>query len=242
MMKVNLPNALSRIRRKSTDWKEADVLNAFEEMLREDELIEDRLKASLSSEPTGEPNDVNLSQLDSSRIYHLGHIKQLATEYRLRFLDAHLFKGEIPQEAISNLKAIQRRQTEDLSHFKIMAPASLFEMSYQDRDPMLFVPVGNNLYYLVHKWGGDMSWFRKILVYPFRNVGTLIRTMLIIAFLFQMAIPTSVMNGSYEGPSFTLRVWMTLHTFIALAGITAMLGYPSLKNFNSVLWNSKYQD
>ncbi|NVK05034.1 MAG: hypothetical protein HWD92_09425 [Flavobacteriia bacterium] len=242
MMQVNLPTALKKIRRKSKDYREVDILEAYREMIAQDGQMEGELKSALSSVPSGEAPRLDASQLDEEHVFHLAHIKELATTYRLRFLDAHLFKGEIPDEALSKLKAVQRRQSKDLTHFKIMAPAELFKLSYQDKDPMLFVPIGKNLYYLVHQWGNDMSMWRKLLVYPFRNVGTLIRTMLIVAFVFQMAIPTSIMNGGFEGQSLTIRIWMTLHTFIALAGMIALFGYPSLKNFNSVLWNSKYSD
>ncbi|KAB2813711.1 hypothetical protein [Phaeocystidibacter luteus] len=242
MMRVNLPEALQRIRKKAVDYREDDVLAAFRSMLEEDSLMEINLENALQSPPNENHAKVDASQLDESRVFHLAHIKRLATAYRLRFLDAHLFKGEIPSEAISELKSIQRRQPEALNNFKIMAPASLFELSYQDKDPMLFMPLGNNLYYLVHQWGKDMNPLRKLIVYPFRNVGTLIKSMFVIAFLFQMAIPTNIMMDGLGDSEFAMRIWMTLHVFIALAGIVAMFGYPYVKNFNSVLWNSRYSD
>ncbi|NVK29049.1 MAG: hypothetical protein HWE14_13430 [Flavobacteriia bacterium] len=242
MMRVNLPEALQRIRRKAVDYREEDVLAAFRSMLEEDSIMEANLEHALQSPPSINQAEIDTSHLDESRVFHLAHIKKLATTYRLRFLDAHLFKGEIPAEAMSELKGIQRRQPEALNNFKIMAPASLFELSYQDKDPMLFMPLGNNLYYLVHQWGKDMNPLRKLLVYPFRNVGTLIKSMLVIAFLFQMAIPTNIMMDGLGDSEFAMRIWMTLHVFIALAGIVAMFGYPYVKNFNSVLWNSRYSD
>ena len=45
---------------------------------------------------------------------------------------------------------------------KMMAPSKLFELENYD-DPLMFVNLGNNYYYLIHKWGNDMSFFRKIL-------------------------------------------------------------------------------
>lgn len=242
MMQVNLPTALRKIRRSSKDFKEELILDAYREMLQKDGELEEELRKALSISPTGDLPRIDTANLDEQNVFHLAHIKELATKYRLRFLDAHLFKGEIPAEAMSKLKAIQRRQTEELTHFKIMAPADLFKLSYKDKDPMLFIPMGKNLYYLVHQWGRDMSIWRKILVYPFRNIGTLIRTLLLTAFVFQMAIPTDIITGGFEGQSFTIRMWMTLHTFIALAGMVALFGYPNLKDFNSVLWNSKHSD
>ncbi len=241
-MNVDLISVLQKIKRKSGDWKQEQVLQAFQEILSNDLKTELKLEQALQTPPQGPVPNIDTSKLDQFQIFHLSHIRKLAVDYRLRFLDAHLFKGEIPAEAMSKLKAIQRRQEENLSHFKIMAPASLFELGFKDKDPLLFMPLGNNLYYLVHKWGRDMHPLRKLAVYPFRSIGSLIKSMFLFAFLFQLFIPTDVINGGYEGQSFTIRVWMVLHVFIALAGIAAMLGYPYLKNFNSVLWNSKYND
>ena len=41
-----------------------------------------------------------------------------------------------------------------------MAPSALFRLEKTD-DPLLFVPLGNNYYYLVHKWGNDLHPFSQ---------------------------------------------------------------------------------
>ena len=51
----------------------------------------------------------------------------------------------------------------------MMAPSKLFELENYD-DPLMFVSLGNNYYYLIHKWGNDMSYFRKLLMWPFKNL------------------------------------------------------------------------
>lgn len=240
-MRVDLSQVLVRKKSKSAEWTEDRVVDAYRELLRKDDLVEQQLRVSLNR-PSAAKYCLESESLDLRNLFHESHIRELCTQYRLRFLDAHLFKGEVPDEAISKLKHLQRRQDHDLSGFKIMAPASVFELAYQDKDPMLFLPVGNGLYYLVHKWGNDMHWFRKWLVYPFRNVGTLLRAMLLFSFLFQMVIPTDIMMNGLGGSPITIRIWMTLHVFIATAGMLAMFAYPALKNFNSVLWNSRFND
>ncbi len=50
-----------------------------------------------------------------------------------------------------------------LRGFKVMAPAARFKLCDSDADPLLFVPVGKDHYYLVHKWGGDLRWHRALL-------------------------------------------------------------------------------
>jgi len=53
----------------------------------------------LSAEET--TNTFDFDKLDTHRIFHLNHIREICIDYRLRFLDISRFKGVIPQEAIS---------------------------------------------------------------------------------------------------------------------------------------------
>ena len=54
----------------------------------------------------------------------------------------------------------------------IMAPSKLFKIKSPD-DPILFIPIGNNYYYLIHKWGEEFNYLRKLLVLPFKNIDNL---------------------------------------------------------------------
>ena len=54
-----------------------------------------------------------------------------------------------------------------------MAPSVLFRLEKKD-DPLLFVPLGNEYYYLIHKWGNDLHPFRKALMWPFKNIWNLL--------------------------------------------------------------------
>ena len=41
-----------------------------------------------------------------------------------------------------------------------MAPSKLFELENYD-DPLLFASLGDGYYYLIHKWGNDLSFLEK---------------------------------------------------------------------------------
>ena len=58
------------------------------------------------------------------------------------------------------IKSLEKTHNTNIGDFKIMAPSALFRLEKTD-DPLLFVPLGNNYYYLVHKWGNDL--------HPFQN-------------------------------------------------------------------------
>ena len=109
---------------------------------------------------TQSSNNFDFDQLETQRIFHLNQIRKVCIDYRLRFLDLKYFKGNIPKEGINKITQLEKEHQTSLEGFKIMAPSVLFRLKKTD-DPLLFVPLGNNYFYLVHKWGNDLSFFRK---------------------------------------------------------------------------------
>ncbi|NCG04617.1 MAG: hypothetical protein GWO82_04715, partial [Bacteroidetes bacterium] len=53
-------------------------------------------------------NNFNIDKIEANRIYHIDQIKTICIIYRLRFLDANLFKGQFPIEAVEEIKAIEK--------------------------------------------------------------------------------------------------------------------------------------
>ena len=72
-----------------------------------------------------------------------------------------------------------------------MAPSALFRLEKTD-DPLLFVPLGNNYYYLVHKWGNDLHPFRKLSMWPFKNIWNLLFAILLFSFLVTEITPLTL--------------------------------------------------
>ena len=104
--------------------------------------------------------------LHTDKIFHIKDIKTLCINYRLRFLDAHFFKGDFPEEAISKIRELEKIHRSKLTGFKIVAPSKLLKLENLD-DPLLFASMGNDYFYLIHKWGNDLKWYRRLLVLPF---------------------------------------------------------------------------
>ena len=147
----------------------------------------------------------NLDLLESNKIFHIDDIKKICIAYRLRFLDSKLFKGDIPQEAIHRIKQLEKDHHRQLSGFKLMAPSKLFRLENYD-DPLLFAPMGNSYYYLIHKWGNDLSVWRKWLMYPFRNLDTVIVSTVLAAFLLALSFPKSYFHPDYKTTQFTTNI------------------------------------
>ena len=122
----------------------------------------------LISIPTG-VNNFDLDKLATANIFHIDNIKNTCIDYRLRFLDLKYFKNDLPQEAFDKIARLEAVHGTTLSGFKIMAPSKLFRLKNTD-DPLLFVPIGNDYFYLIHQWGDDLSPFRKLFMWPFKNI------------------------------------------------------------------------
>jgi hypothetical protein len=178
----------------------------------------------------------NIDLLDQNKIYHLTDIKTVCIDYRLRFLDAHYFKGNIPEEAITKIRILEKQHQTKIEGFKIVAPSKLLKLENLD-DPLLFAPLGNDYYYLIHTWGNDLKWYRKLQMLPFKNIENLVITLFAVSFLLAMITPIELFT-----PTVGIRERITIFVFMFI-WVTAMVllyGGSKGKNFNNVIWNSKY--
>ena len=181
-------------------------------------------------------NNFDLNKLSKSRIYHIDHIKKVSIDYRLRFLDIKYFKNKLPIEALKQIKKLEKEHKTKLSEFKIMAPSVLFRLEKKD-DPLLFVPLGNEYYYLIHKWGNDLHPFRKALMWPFKNIWNLLFAVLALSWVFTELTPLSLFTKNQNDSSY----WMLLFfMFKAIASIVLYSGFALGKNFNPAIWDNRY--
>ncbi len=181
-------------------------------------------------------NVFDFDQLETRKIFHLSQIKKVCIDYRLRFLDIKYFKGNLPKEAIEKITQLEKDHQTTLDGFKIMAPSVLFRLKKTD-DPLLFVPLGNNYFYLIHKWGNDMSFFRKTWAWPFKNIWNLLITILVVSFFATLITPYQIFTKNPSASTF----WMLyFFMFKAIASIVLFYGFALGKNFNPAIWNNRY--
>ena len=181
-------------------------------------------------------NSFDFDQLESHRIYHLDQIRDVCIDYRLRFLDIKYFKNDLPESAHQAINKIETDHGTALADFKVMAPSVLFRLERKD-DPLLFVPMGNDYYYLVHKWGNDLHPLRKLLMWPFKNIWNLLLTVLAVSWVATEMTPMGLFTKTPDQASY----WMLyFFMFKAIASIVLFYGFALGKNFNPAIWNSKY--
>lgn len=231
---TNIEEKLQRFRNKSSS--EDDILKEVKNILAEDNRKEDVILKQIESGKSVESNAFNFDFLETEAIYHIDQIKHICIDYRLRFLDTKYFKGKLPYEAISKIKALEAKHDISIKGFKIIAPSKLFKLENAD-DPLLFAPIGNGYYYLIHKWGNDLSPARKLLMMPFKNFENLIFTTLIVSFLATLLVP----NGLFSNKMGASEFWMIFFfMFKSVAAIVIYYGFAAGKNFNTAIWDSKY--
>jgi hypothetical protein len=181
--------------------------------------------------------DYNPDKIDSNRLFHVDQIRKICIDYRLRFLDFNFFKGGVPDEAYTKLKEFELNHPDLDLNIKMMAPTKLFQLENYD-DPLMFVSLGNNYYYLIHKWGNDMSYFRKMFMWPFKNIYNILIYIGIISLLFTTFVPDGIFfyKNNPEIQFFVVFLFM----FKSLAAIFIYFGFAMGKNFNENIWNSKF--
>ena len=231
---LNIEKQLNLQKRKDISSK--NLLEEVQNILQQDDFERNSIKKNLNSDGNQNSNCFEFDLLDTDKIYHINTIKNICIDYRLRFLDSHLFKNTIPEEAISKIKQLEKNHETVLGGFKIMAPSKLFKLKNYD-DPLLFAPIGNDYYYLIHKWGNDMNPLRKLMMLPLKNMGNSLIALTILSILTTMVLPVSKF-----GPE-NLNVVKLLSFLFVFKSYCAILIYYCFwkgKNFSSENWNSKY--
>ena len=221
---------------KTRGQEEQTVLLEVQKILETHKHPENRIKENLEKPSNQNRNDFVFDKLDTSKIYHIDQIKDICIDYRLRFLDARLFKGKIPNSAIDKVKHLEEVHETELKGFRIMAPSKLFKLEDKD-DPLLFAPIGNEYFYLIHKWGNDLHPLRKILVWPFKGIVNLTLLTLLVSYFATLLVP----DGLFTKQSSAAEFWIIyFFMFKCIASVVIFYGFALGKNFNPAIWNSKY--
>jgi hypothetical protein len=215
------------------------VMEEVHLLLAEEQKQDDLLKAIMLSSMVERP--VCINAIDPERTYHRDSIRALCIRYRLRFLPGGLFKGRLPGQAVHALRALERQAMDPLTGCMVMAPGARFKLCDSEVDPLLFVPIGNDRYYLVHKWGNDLSPLRSVLTWPVRNVLTLSITILAFAMLLALLIPTGLISGAPDAGYWGAhRVFAMFWSAMVCASFTVFGWFAFFGQFSAEAWNSRY--
>ncbi len=232
MKKVNLFEELLRERNKQISSIELKSL--IKDIWHKEDLKKNRIANSLNDKNNKNFNKMKFENMETKNIFHKDTIKSICVQYRLRFLDSNLFKGDYPNNITKVISDIEKKHETTLSNFMIMAPSKLFKIKSPD-DPILFVPIGNDYYYLIHKWGEEFNYLRKLLVLPFKNIDNLTVFSILVSVFFALV-------GKLFMPGLTSSEVFILFLFLVKGFIFIFfyMFFLTRRNFSESIWNSKY--
>lgn len=232
---INIKSALLEEKHKSSN-----LLDQVSSILSASVKLDEDVLYRLQHQSIDAILDVETIQAeDKVNIFTLEQIKAICLKYNLRFLDSTYFKAEFPYEAISKIKAFENKYQVKVKTFKIIAPAAVFKLEDCNKDPLLFAQLTDNRYYLIHQWGSDLAWYRALVSFPIKSVYSYFIFMWLPAAIIAFGIPFNWLNVAPEN-ELSLRLWLTVHSFIALFFFIIFLGSTAHKNFSDNSWDSKY--
>lgn len=232
---VNIKSALLEQKQKSSTILD-QVSSILSASVKLDEDVLYRLQHQ-SIEPIMDINAIDAD--DQINLFTLHQIKAICLKFNLRFLDSSYFKSSFPYDAISKIKDFESKYQVKIKNFKVIAPAEVFKLEDCNKDPLLFAQLADNRYYLIHQWGNDLAWYRALVSYPIKSVYSYFMFMWLPAAIIAFGIPFNWLNVAPEH-ELNLRLWLTVHSFIALFFFIIFLGSTAHKNFSENSWDSKY--
>jgi hypothetical protein len=233
MWKVDLKKELEREEQLLIEAK-----NILEFEQEKDENIKSILKSGQNSFSPA------LERTEFQNIFHISSIEKLCVRYRLRFLNSSRFSGEIPYEAIVQVKELEKKYNTSFTNFKIAAPAERFMLKDSRKDPLLFAQIDDEHFLLIHQWGQDMNFIRRLAAFPFMNFYTLVSTCVLIAFCITALLPS---NWLLETDASIRRSYLAHSYFFFLLSLFMIFGamvygvYKS-NNFSSDVWQDNSFD
>lgn len=234
LKKTNIHEKLIAKRNKS--GTHSDPLETVRLLLAKDEENRIAIREKLHSKGKKTSNTFDFDLLETSRIFHIDQIKEICIDYRLRFLDSQLYKVPFPEEVITQIKHLEKQHQTQLEGFKLMAPSKVFQLKRYD-DPILFAPMGNDYYYLIHKWGNDLHPLRKWLVLPFKTLPYLLLFFIAISLICSALLPDNFYGVELTD---TMKLVSFLFIFKYWCAIGLFYGVSHGKNFNANIWNSNF--
>jgi hypothetical protein len=199
-----------------------------------------KIQAVLKKKNCSGINHFDFDKLETNKIYHISTIKKICWKYNLRFLPSGYFVGDLPAEAYEKLEQLENSGTFDFENLQIIAPSKLFELEDANADPLLMAPMGNGYYYLIHKWGGDLSWYRAVLAYPFRDFLSLFKSLLLAVVLVCAIVPNSILTTHPDISYFNIyRLLLIPYLTIMFGGFLAFASFAFNKNFSDTVWDAK---
>lgn len=174
-----------------------------------------------------------LKKYNPEKVYHISQIESLCKKYRLRFLPIHRYKGSVDSllaKKVSNFEVAYEDICTD-ENCMIAAPKSSFHLEARPKDPLFFYKINSEYFYLIHKWGNDLSVFRQI------KVNKILSTTL---FVFGVYVLYKFITGTLLYEKYDGFLVPDIFICILITGVWALIVVTLYIAFDDN-WNSKIE-
>lgn len=162
-------------------------------------------------------NLIEMEKLDKmydNDVFTLVQIRNLAIDYKLRFLQSKYFKGNFDVQVAKKIREFGEKTGAIINevtlqqNFYILAPEDMFFLEkrqyIKDTDPAIFYKIDENHFKLVHKWGSDFTPLRYIKGFIYKSarnhyISMFLGFMLLFGVLFSTFFsPEMKINNSFS--------------------------------------------
>lgn len=187
------------------------------------------------------------AHLPQDRVFTTDAIKKLCCTYGLRFLPTALYKGELDAaipERLADFRGLNRGKMPTAvktttirgngwsgvssrhDTFFIAAPEKSFVLTARPKDPLLFAYLGGERWYLIHKWGSDLSVGARIKNWVSRT--SVIATIISLWLAAVIVLPIAVRGDGFG-------VFMATF-FIPLVSFLPVFAYCDINSVDPLAW------
>jgi len=182
---------------------------------------------------------INEEEVDETLVFKLSEIKEIALTYRLRFADSQCYRFEFPYESVLKIEYLDSVFNKSLKGFKVLSTGGFFKDEKNTDSALLFAPTSSGNYYLVHKWGKELKWYRKYINWPLKNIENLFISLLVLTLIVAISLPISWITYDSSVPYWcNYRIGIFFHLFIFNMGFTAYFTFAFGRNLGTMNWNS----
>ncbi len=239
MTTINLEKSLIRENRKLAIPKELLLINEYDKftsLVENDALSRVGLNRTLK-EGKNIKNRINQKReqtevFTQERVFHISQIKGICEKYRLRFLPTRKYRGIIDNDLPNRISTFEVAYNLKCTEYntRIVAPMESFELEKRPKDPLMFYEINDEYFYLIHKWGNDLSLSRAIL--PLFESG-------LFCWLFIPLVFTALFLISFKVGVIATIIAFILSSIIQVA--TWITENEPMRFLKPNIWNSEYE-
>lgn len=263
MLTVNLEKELIRQNKRVVTSEELLYIKEYDQLaphLPQDDTLK-RVFGSTSADMgmilkvRAEDAKKETETFSQERVFHISQIEALCKKYHLKFLPSIYYNGTIDKELPGKISQFEiaygvrcnswEMKWDDnmMRHGRravggdtyVAAPDKSFALQERPKDPLMFFRINESYYYLIHKWGNDISIIRRL--YALFSKLWFCITLIAIPFLLTAGYAFIQTNKFADG-SQAQKEW-SVTGIIALV-IVAALFVVNFLNHNTTGWTSRF--